>query len=286
MTPRDHLWAIVLAGGEGQRLRALTRIPKQFYSFGERGSMLRWALDRAARLVPRERIVPLVVESHRPHWEKELEDLPPRNLAIQPRGRGTAVGILLALRRILSRDPLAFVVTLPSDHHVEDEEELERTLLSAVSAVHERPWRAVLVGTTPDGPEADYGWILPAPTGEGPAHHIAGFVEKPGVAVATALLRAGALWNTFMLAASATTLLELLESAAPKLVQALDGTESDQDLRRAYADLSELDFSRDVLERVVNRLSVLRLPACGWTDLGTPRRLVRHLAWREHAYAH
>jgi len=37
--------------------------------------------------------------------------------------------------------------------------------------------------------------------------------------------------------------------------------------------LPELDFSRDVLQRSPSLLRVLAVPACGWSDLGTPRRV-------------
>ena len=39
-----------------------------------------------------------------------------------------------------------------------------------------------------------------------------------------------------------------------------------------------LDFSRDVLEGQESRLRVLTVPACGWSDLGTPRRVADTLS--------
>jgi hypothetical protein len=44
-------------------------------------------------------------------------------------------------------------------------------------------------------------------------------------------------------------------------------------LELLYADLECQDFSRDVLERHAQMLQVLRVPSCGWTDLGTPKRV-------------
>jgi mannose-1-phosphate guanylyltransferase len=40
-----------------------------------------------------------------------------------------------------------------------------------------------------------------------------------------------------------------------------------------YDRLPELDFSRDLLEGRAADLCVLRVPPCGWSDLGTPRRV-------------
>ncbi len=49
----DHTWAIVLAAGDGARLRSLTSdargtsVPRQFCSFGRRGPMIRWPVKTA-----------------------------------------------------------------------------------------------------------------------------------------------------------------------------------------------------------------------------------------------
>jgi len=56
-------------------------------------------------------------------------------------------------------------------------------------------------------------------------------------------------------------------------------TSSDSNTARArlaqlYDRLPELDFSRDILQRSPELLRVMTVPACGWSDLGTPRRVV------------
>jgi mannose-1-phosphate guanylyltransferase len=53
-----------------------------------------------------------------------------------------------------------------------------------------------------------------------------------------------------------------------------------------YDRLPELDFSRDLLEGHAADLCVVRVPSCGWSDLGTPRRvgeIVRRLPTDERA---
>ena len=44
-----------------------------------------------------------------------------------------------------------------------------------------------------------------------------------------------------------------------------------------YADLPQIDFSRDVLEVCSSSLRLVRVPACGWSDLGTPKRVAQTL---------
>jgi hypothetical protein len=44
-------------------------------------------------------------------------------------------------------------------------------------------------------------------------------------------------------------------------------------LEQLYERLPEVDFSRHVLERQESSLCVMRVRPCGWSDLGTPRRV-------------
>jgi len=112
-------WALVLAAGEGSRLRALTTtngvaVPKQFCSPQSGPSLLQEALRRAEAVAPRSRICTIVAEQHRRWWEGPLWSLPPQNIIVQPENRGTAAGLLLPLLlHIEARDPQARVVVLP-----------------------------------------------------------------------------------------------------------------------------------------------------------------------------
>ncbi len=56
-----------------------------------------------------------------------------------------------------------------------------------------------------------------------------------------------------------------------------------------YTRMPDLDFSRDLLEGRESSLCVLPVPACGWSDLGTPHRVgetVRRLPASEAAAGH
>ena len=103
------------------------------------------------------------------------------------------------------------------------------------------------------------------------------FVEKPQRPVAMQLMSEGAVWNSFILTAGGQTLLELFREQIPEAVRALEGglARRREDLAGVYAGLDSVDFSRDVLEEHVDRLSVLPVPHCGWCDLGTPDRVGR-----------
>jgi hypothetical protein len=124
---QGRIWAIVLAGGAGRRLTALTTtsagtvIPKQYCSLWGGSSLLQDALARARTVAAREHTCVVVAAGHNGWWEVPLWAQPVRNTIAQPVDRGTAIGVLLPLLHILGRDPAARILILPSDHRVREE---------------------------------------------------------------------------------------------------------------------------------------------------------------------
>jgi len=128
MPRSSNRWALVLAAGSGTRLRSLTSdatgasVPKQFCSLNGGASLLEEALARAAAVASLAQTIVVVAAEHRRFWQDALAELPPHNVIVQPRNRGTANGILLGVTAILERDAEALVAMVPSDHYVERED--------------------------------------------------------------------------------------------------------------------------------------------------------------------
>jgi mannose-1-phosphate guanylyltransferase len=225
MIKRQGPWAIVLAAGDGTRLATLTTnergytVPKQFCSLNGGPSLLQGALERAQRIVSRERVCAVVGRQHERHWRYDLRVLPPENVIVQPRNCGTANGVLLGLLHILERDPLARIVFLPADHYVHDEALLADTVRTAARPVN-RSWEgATLIGIEPDDIDPELGYIVPGEAVDDGTRCVAQFVEKPTDAVARTLIARGAVWNTFIFCANATTLLALMRSRLRRVVE-------------------------------------------------------------------
>lgn len=291
MYSNKHLWVVILAAGEGQRVKDLTRdrwglpAPKQYALINGQSTLLDTTIERAKKLTPAERITAVVARQHRRWWESELADLPTNNVIVQPENRGTAAGILLPLLWITGRDPDARLVFLPSDHHVASEETLYESIVDAVSCAPSPNSEMVLLGVQPERPETDYGWIVPQPWGDRRLRRVARFREKPSPATAATLFEQGALLNTFILIAGGRFLLDLFETALPQLWHSfrpvLDKTKGSsrlgRDLYHIYDSVPTLDFSKDLLEQAAGSLWVHTVPGCGWRDLGAPERLTDHL---------
>jgi len=282
-------WAIVLAGGDGERVGSMTvdgagvKVPKQFWNAGEGESLLHLAVRRAARLLPPERILTVVAAEHERWWKSQLRSLPRENVIVQPQNRGTAAGILLPFVQILRRDPDPQVIVLPSDHYVEDEEALAASIRHAAEIAVRSDQRAVLLGMVPEEMNEGYGWILVSHRHpDGRSWNVGGFIEKPEHQVARTLASQGGLINSMILAAGKRAMGLLFARTAPDLVMRFlgwhltaDGTQSG--LRSLYQTLPVCDFSRDVLQSCDDLLLVLPVDGVGWVDLGTPRRLGRFL---------
>ena len=288
------LWAVVLAGGEGVRLRSLVRHlcgderPKQFSPLLGTRTLLRQTLDRVGLLIPPERTVLVTLQAHARYLDREFGDRPRPNILPQPENRGTAAGILLAAQWIETRDPGATLVCFPSDHLVLEEAAFMAHVAKVAAFVGRQPKWIVLLGAQPSQPETEYGWIEPGErvggTGQDPVYGIRRFREKPSKEGAEALMAGGALWNTFVFAARATVLLEAGRECVPALydrlarLRAFAGSEHERwAVRHAYALAPTVNFSRSILEAYPQMLAVSKLPGVTWCDLGSPERVVKML---------
>lgn len=283
-------WALVLAAGDGNRLRRLTTdpdgvaVPKQFCSLRGGESLLQETLHRAFAVTRPEHVVTIVAESHRRWWQPVTRGLPRANIVVQPRNRGTGNGILLPLLHIVNRDPEARVLVLPSDHFIGAEPVLVARMARAAHALDSYEREIILLGIAPEEPDPELGYIAPGAQDHTGLHRVHRFVEKPEATVARALLDQGGVWNSFIMAGRAQAFLDIFAARFPEVVMAMvDALQAEAEgwssggLRDLYDDLPDVDFSRHVITGHETRLRLLAVPACGWSDLGTPERVARCL---------
>jgi mannose-1-phosphate guanylyltransferase len=288
-----QLWGIVLAAGEGMRVREFLkqlcggRGIKQFCAVVDSRSMLEHTLARVERLIPRERILVVVSQHHQAEVTQHLAHWPAENIIYQPANRDTAPGILLPLTYISHWDPLATVTVFPSDHFVVKEDPFLAAVGRAAAEVQHCSRQLILLGAQPDQAEGDYGWIEPARQERSrESRAVLSFVEKPSRAHACELMARGAVWNTFVFAGQATTLWAMVQRTAPDLADAFARIGHVLSLRSPYAPcftehayerMRAVTFSSGVCEPLVSWLRVLPLPAVGWSDWGTAERIVASL---------
>jgi len=287
-------WAVVLAGGEGVRLRPLIRQilgedrPKQFVRLLGPRSLLGQTLDRVALAIPESRTLVVTVQHHAGYIAEEFDGATRPTVLLQPMDRGTAPGVLYPAHWIAWRNPEATMVVFPSDHFLVGEVSFMAHVAEVVAWVERNPDRLVLLGAPATSPEVEYGWIEPgSPLGDlstGPIRAVRRFWEKPPLTRARACLQAGHLWNTSVVVGKVATLVHLGWQALPDMSDRLariepfvSTPEESHAVRKAYELMPRANFSRDLLEGSPEVLAVSRLPRVVWSDLGSPHRVMEVL---------
>jgi mannose-1-phosphate guanylyltransferase len=286
-----HLWGIVLAGGEGKRLRQFIQAeygeecPKQYCAFTGTRSMLRHTIDRAETLIPPERLVAVVTRKHLGYASVQLTDRPAENVIIQPDNRETAPGILYPLLHVYQRDPRAVVCLFPSDHFVINEDRFMSHVAFAHDFVEQNNGSLVLLGIKPDRAEGDYGWIVSGESivtgNEMQLSTVDRFFEKPDATGAARLFQNNGLWNTMVVAGGASHFLRLFRTFTPHLYDAfstvagaLNTSREVEAVESAYATLCPVNFSHTVLSKTPPGLLALHVKNVYWSDWGNACRIV------------
>lgn len=282
----SHRWGVILGGGDGLRLRPLTRLltgddrPKQFCRLVGRETLLARTRSRVAHTICADRTLFLLAKAHEPFYAAELAGVPERQMIVQPVNRGTLPAILWSLLRLVQLDKEAVVGFFPSDHHYANEKKFVAKVTAAFAEA-ETAQRVILLGAEATAPEVEYGWIEAEPPSAGNRLlKVRRFWEKPCRLVAEELLDRGCLWNTFVMVGRAGAFLELVQSAAADLYQAFQSAflacKPEMNpvwMESLYAQIEAADFSKQVLSEPSEGLAVLNLGDVGWNDLGDPSRV-------------
>lgn len=290
----SSLWGIVAAGEEGARLKDFARdrigtdTPKQFCAFVGTRTMLERTLRRARLLISSQHLVISATSHHRPFLFQSLGERPPGSLLSQPRNRHTAPGILFPLIHIFKKAPDALVAIFPSDHFVLPGRRLMRAVGEATAYLRRtNSTSAVILAADATYPETEYGWISPGTSVSTSDQtesifRVKDFAEKPSPHEAERMLAERWVWNTMVLVARGTSLLEFFRRAVPDLVayfkplHRLAGTRLEQHVtNEVYRTISSVNFSSAVLARQPDHLSVSPIRGMHWSDWGSKARILR-----------
>jgi len=121
---RNHLYAVILAGGSGTRFWPLSRelYPKQLLKVLSDRTLIQETVRRVTPLIPAERVLVVTGAQHAEAVRFQLAGagVPKANFLVEPTGRNTAPAIGWAAEAIRRREPEGIMLVMPSDHIIPD----------------------------------------------------------------------------------------------------------------------------------------------------------------------
>jgi len=269
---REHFWAVIPAGGAGTRLWPLSRAssPKFLHDLtGSGRSLLQATWDRLEPLTG-GRVVVVTGRAHEGAVREQLPDLPADQLLAEPSPRDSMAAIGWAAAVLEARDPQAVLGSFAADHVIDEPAAFRSCVEAAVEAAADG--YLVTIGIEPTHPATGFGYIeVGERLGDGPAHAVAEFVEKPDRARAEAYLATGRYrWNAGMFVVRASVLLDLLATWHPDLAAGLRALAAEPArLEEAWPDLEKIAIDHAVAEPASHAGRVAVVPgAFGWDDVG------------------
>lgn len=277
---KDHMYALILAGGGGTRLwpRSRNKTPKQFLKLFDNRTLTQITAERFNKMLPWRKIYCVTVsEEYKEEIMKEVPDFVPDNILVEPFRRETGPAHGLGASYIYSKDPDAVIITEAADRLVKPVRSYLSTLKKAAELAYSENV-LVAVGVEPRYPHVGLGHIKRGKkytdVGSSTFYKVDKFVEKPPIELAKKFTNSGNYyWNAGQYVWRADDLLEAFDMYEPKIKKNLDkiseaiGTKKEQTvINSSYEKMPKIAIDYAVSERADNMVVV----ACDffWTDIG------------------
>ena len=291
MRSTDNVYAVILAGGSGERLWPMStpERPKQFVDVFGGKPLIRHSVDRLKGFIPPERTLVITAETLVTLTKKALPMLPKANVIGEPCRRDTAAAMAVAcglVKKLGGADAVACVLT--ADQLMTPESEVRRILKDAVKTAR-RFDAIVTLGIRPTHPATGYGYIecgaeLDAGT---PTrfNRVKRFVEKPDLKTAKKYVKSPRFrWNSGMFVWKAAAFEAEFMRSAPDIGAMIGKVTVSKNvrtlMRKEYPALRKTSVDFAVMEKTKN----IVVAECGfnWDDVGSWTSLANHFAVDEH----
>lgn len=264
---KDHLFAVVMAGGKGERFWPLGRKarPKQLLPLLGEKTMIEESVQRLFPLISPERLLVITNQSCVQEM-RNLLPVPAENIIGEPVGRDTAPCVALAVAKVSERDPEATMILLPADHVINPAKVFQEVLLSA--AMQAQEGYLVTLGITPTFPSTGYGYIHVGQKVSQNFSRSLGFREKPDQKTAEQFFSSGNYkWNSGMFLWRVDVIANAFEKYSPELYHKIQKWSGGSDYTEDFAECQKISIDYAIMEKADNVL-VGDSPFY-WNDIGS-----------------
>jgi len=272
-----NLYAVIMAGGVGSRFwpRSKKAMPKQLLKIFNNDTMIQSTVKRLKPLIKDENIFIITNKIQADEVKKQLNNIPEKNIIIEPFGRNTAACIGLASIIIKNIDPNAVTIVLPADHIIKEEEIFLNTLNNAAKFAYESDG-LLTIGLNPTRPETGYGYIqIDEKKVSDNIYKVLTFAEKPNYATALRFLESGDfLWNSGMFIWKVEAILSEIKNLMPDLYEGLEEIEKhigkksfEEALIRNYGMMKKISIDYGIMEK--SSRVYLTKGFFTWSDVGS-----------------
>ena len=283
-------YPVILPGGSGTRFwpRSRRRSAKQVLALDGAQSMIQKTVARLAPAAQEKQFWIITNEFVAEEIQRQLPEMAPDQIVIEPEPRNTAPAIGLAAFILERLDPGCIVGMFPADHVIGDEKKFRKVLQRAVE-IAAKGENIVVMGIRPSRAETGYGYIETGDKLDPELFRVKRFTEKPNQQRAEEFVTAGNYyWNSGMFVWSAHTLTralrEHLSETTPyleKIAAAWGSRDFEKKFAQLYPRCENISIDYAVLEprsaKGEHSSNLFCLQAeFGWNDLGSWAALYEH----------
>jgi len=259
---------VILSGGSGTRMWPISRtmMPKQFVKFFDEHSLFQKTILRNLPLSDNIMVISNEIQKFIVLDHLYEIDNPKSTFIWESVGKNSAAAMIMAALNAEENEILCLV---PSDHLIDNQDEYEDALKSAISFAEDD--NIVAIGITPTYAATGFGYICHKD------ENIESFVEKPNVEVAKGFLDQGNyLWNGGIYCFKASHFLAECQKHTPVLLEqvkiAFDASISNETevyiSEKSVKEVENISIDNALMEKLTSNFKVVPLKS-PWNDMGS-----------------
>ena len=264
---REKIFAVIMAGGKGERLWPLSteERPKPMMSLNGQQTLLEDTVQRLFPLLNAENVL-VITDEKSATQARDILMLPAENIIAEPCRRNTAPCIALAAALIKRKCPDATMIILPADHRIAPVKRFQEDLLDCIEQAQNGT--LTILGVTPDKPATGYGYINAGEKIAPGIYKVNAFKEKPDFETAQHYMMDGNYWwNCGIFVWQVSAIAEAFKKYCPSLYEKFVSWAAGNDYTADFESCEKISIDYAVMEKADN--VAVKQASFQWNDLGT-----------------